>query len=219
MNIYLDRFDQEMRRRGIRIVRYADDLLLFAETHSKAAEYGRIATGILENDLRLRVNREKTHQTSAWKGAPYLGFIIRERTVSIHPDKVNSFKERVREMTPRNHGLNVAGLVKVLNRYLRGWANYFRVANCKKVFGELAEWIRRRVRMKKMREWKVWKKLHKALRGRGYKGAYKKISMKRWRNSASPLVNMALPNSWFDELGLIDLGAYKVGILSQYYEV
>jgi RNA-directed DNA polymerase len=219
MNIYLDSFDQEMKQKGIRIVRYADDLLLFAETYSKASEYGRMATEILEKDLKLRVNKEKTHQTSAEQGVPYLGFIIREKTVGIHPDKVKSFKDRVREMTPRNHGTNVEGMVKCLNRYLRGWANYFCVANCNKVFSRLTEWIRRRLRMKKMREWKSWKKLHKALRRRGYKGVYKKISMKRWRNSSSPLVNMALPNNWFKELGLIDMGAYKVGILSQYYEV
>jgi RNA-directed DNA polymerase len=72
--------------------------------------------------------------------------------------------------------------------------------------------------MKQMREWKSYKQLHKALRRRGYKGEFKKISMRKWRNSASPLINTALPNNWFNELGLIDLSTYNTGLLPLYYE-
>jgi len=72
--------------------------------------------------------------------------------------------------------------------------------------------------MKKLREWKSWKGLHKQLRRHGYRGDFKRISMFRWRNSASPLVNMALPNRWVTELGLLDLTHVQSGILSQYYE-
>ncbi|MDQ7790865.1 MAG: group II intron maturase-specific domain-containing protein [Clostridia bacterium] len=75
--------------------------------------------------------------------------------------------------------MNVEEMVKRLNPVLRGWANYFKVADCKKLFVELMKWIRRRLRM----------------------------------NSASPLISMALPNSWFAELELIDLASYNVGIL------
>jgi RNA-directed DNA polymerase len=217
-NIYLDRFDQEMKRRGIRIVRYADDILIFARTHREARKYQKLATEILENELKLVVNKEKTHLTSVNEGVAYLGFIIRTKYVSIHPKKIKSFKDRIRQLTPRNHGINVEEMVKRLNPVLRGWANYFRVANCKKLFAQLMEWIRRRLRMKQMKEWKSWKPLHKALRRRGYKGEFRKISVTRWRNSASPLVNMALPNSWFNEIGLIDIASYNVGILHHFYE-
>lgn len=217
-NIYLDRFDQEMKRRGIRIVRYADDILIFARTHREARKYQKLATEILENELKLVVNKEKTHLTSVNEGVAYLGFIIKTRYVSIHPKKIKSFKDRIRQLTPRNHGINVEEMVKRLNPVLRGWANYFRVANCKKLFAQLMEWIRRRLRMKQMKEWKSWKPLHKALRRRGYKGQFRKISVTRWRNSASPLVNMALPNSWFDEIGLIDIASYNVGILHHFCE-
>ena len=216
-NIYLDRFDQAMKEKGIRIVRYADDILIFAKTPRQAERYQQIATGILEGELKLTVNKEKTHLTSVRKGVAYLGFIIWPKVISIHPKKVKSFKDKVRELTPRNHGINVEEMVARLNPVMRGWVNYFRVANCKGLLEELMGWIRRRLRMKKMREWKSWKQLHKALRRRDYKGEYEKISMTRWRNSASPLINMALPNSWFDELGLIDLTKYSVGVLHQFY--
>ena len=217
-NIYLDRFDQAMKEKGIRIVRYADDILIFARTYKQARQYQEIATTILEEELKLVVNQDKTHLTSVYQGVSYLGFVIRPKYVSIHPKKVRSFKERIKQLTPRNHGMNLKRMIKRLNPLLRGWANYFRVANCKMLFGELMEWIRRRLRMKQMKEWKSWKQLHKALRRRGYRGDFLKISMTRWRNSASPLIHMALPNSWFDEMGLINLASYKVGILHHFYE-
>jgi RNA-directed DNA polymerase len=215
-NIYLDEFDQEMRRRNIRIVRYADDILLFARTYQEAKQYQQIATSFLEENLKLVVNKEKTHLTNNQKGVPYLGFVIYAKYLSINPKKLKAIKETIRKMTPRNHGMNVAEMVKRLNPILRGWANYFRVANCQEHFKKLMGWIRRRLRMKKMKEWKTWKALHKALRRRGYKGTFEKISMTTWRNSASPLISMALPNAWFDELGLINLEKYKVGILCNY---
>ncbi len=69
-----------------------------------------------------------------------------------------------------------------------------------------------------MREWKTWRGLHKALRRRDYSGEFLRISMRTWRNSASPLVNMTFPQAWFDEIGLIDLTKYEVGILHLFHE-
>ena len=217
-NIYLDYFDQKMKAKGIRIVRYADDILIFAKSHREARKYLQLAISILEDEMRLTVNQDKTHITSVDKGVAYLGFIIRPHTVSIHPKKVMALKNKIKEITPRNHGMNVEQMIKRLNPVLRGWINYYRIANCKGLLAELMGWIRRRLRMKQMREWKSYKQLHKALRRRGYKGEFKKISMTRWRNSASPLLSLALPNSWFDEMGLVNLESYKTGILSVYYE-
>lgn len=152
------------------------------------------------------------------QGVSYLGFVIYPRYVAINPKKIKAFKDRIRQLTPRNHGMNVEAMVEQLNPVLRGWANYFRVASCKGVFRELMMWIRRRLRMKQMREWKSWKPLRKALHRRNYHGGFEKISMLKWRNSASPLINMALPNSWLDGLGLVNLDSFNVGILRRFYE-
>lgn len=217
-NIYLDYFDQKMKANGIRIVRYADDILIFAESYRGAVKHLQLATTILEGELKLTVNKEKTHLTSVDKGVAYLGFVIWPKAVSIQPKKITTFKDKIRKMTPRNHGMNIEKMVKRLNPVLRGWASYYQIANCKKVFTKLMGWIRRRLRMKQMREWKSFRQLHKALRRRGYKGEFQKISMTTWRNSASPLLGRALPNSWFDDNGLINLETYKTGILSFYFE-
>lgn len=216
-NIYLDEFDQAMKAKGIRIVRYADDILIFAYTERQAKRYKEIATQILEEELLLTVNRQKTHLTTLGQGVAFLGVVIYNRYIAIHPKRIQRFKDKVRTITRRQGRWNVQDSIPVLNRFLQGWINYFRIANCKSFLRETMGWIRRRLRMKKMREWKSWKALHRALRQRGHRGAFEKISMTHWRNSASPLLSLALPNAWFTEHGLVDLETYVVGGLSQYY--
>ncbi|WP_282432081.1 group II intron maturase-specific domain-containing protein, partial [Thermincola ferriacetica] len=67
----------------------------------------------------------------------YLRFVIYSKSVSISPKKLKNFRDKIRKMTPRNHGLSVKEMVEKLNPVLRGWANYFRIANCRTVFAEL----------------------------------------------------------------------------------
>ena len=217
-NIYLDYFDKKMMANNIRIVRYADDILVFAKTKAEAGKYKAFAMRILENELKLRVNKDKTHITSITEGVAFLGFIIRGKYIFIHPKRIKRLKDKIRKITPRNSGRNVEIMIKELNPILRGWANYFKIANCKRTYADIMGWLRRRLRMKKMKEWKSWRALHKQLRRMGYKGDFEKISMTRWRNSASLLISMALPNKWFDELKLFDISKLQVGILYCYYE-
>lgn len=217
-NIYLDDFDQKMKAKGIRIVRYADDILIFAKSAKQARKNLQMAKHILEDELKLTINQKKTTITNVEKGVAYLGVIIWENKVTINPKRIKRFKDKIRELTPRNHAMNLAAMIKQLNRVLKGWADYFRMADCEREFKALMGWIRRRLRMKQMREWKSWKALSKALRRNGYRRNSRKISMKRWRNASCQLIHQAIPNKWFDEEGLIDLGTYKTGILSHYYE-
>ncbi len=218
-NIYLDEFDQKMKALNIRIVRYADDILVFATSKRQAEKFQAIAMHTLEQDLGLKVNQGKTHLTCLTQGVSYLGFVIYPSYIGVSPKRIKKFKDKVRSLTPRNHGKNVEQQIVELNRFLRGWINYFRLANIKKFLGNTMSWIRRRLRMKQMREWKSWKGLHKQLRRQGYKGDFEKISMVRWRNSSTVPVHLALPNVWFEREGLIDLTKYEVGIVSQFYEL
>ena len=94
-NIYLDRFDQEMKARNIRIVRYADDILIFARTKQEAGRYQQIATRILEGELKLTVNAKKTHIASVQEEVAYLGFVIDPRYVVISGKKIKAFKDRI----------------------------------------------------------------------------------------------------------------------------
>jgi hypothetical protein len=98
---------------------------------------------------------------------------------------------------------------------LRGFANYFRMANCRGLFSELASWIRRRLRAKQLALWKRPSRLHRRLRQLGYQGEFLKIRMASWRNSRSHLASWSMPNGWFRELGLFELTAVDTGVLPQ----
>ena len=161
-----------MKSLSIRIVRYADDILIFARTRSEGGHYRAMATKYLEGVLHLRVNEVKTHLTDKWQGVAFLGFILTSRGVRINPKSVKKFKTKVRQLTPRNSGRNLLMQIADLNMLLRGFANYFRIGLVQSLFREMMSWIRRRLRMKKMREWKSWKGLHKQLRRMGYKGSF-----------------------------------------------
>jgi len=208
-NIYLDAFDQEMKSRGHRIVRYADDILILTRSKSAAENALKQASRYLEEELKLTVNPQKTEVVNSRDGVKFLGMVIHTGYTRIREKKVCGFKEKVRKITRRNSPVNLEKVIKDLNPVLRGFANYFKAANCKEVFRELAQWIRRRLRAKKLSLWKKPKRLHRRLRQLGYKGGFDKIKMSSWRNSASPLANFAISNDYLRELGLFDFGRVR----------
>jgi RNA-directed DNA polymerase len=211
-NVYLDHFDQFMKSRKHRIVRYADDILILSQSRSGALNAQKRATLVLEKELKLTVNRQKSHIVHSDEGVKFLGVVIYTTHTLVQEDKIRRFKKRVKEITRKNSPVNLEKVVKDLNPVCRGFANYFRIANCNKRFHELAQWIRRRLRAKQMALWKKPKRLHRRLRQLGYTGSFESIKMSSWRNSACRFANMALPNRCFLELGLYDLGSVRTGI-------
>ena len=126
--------------------------------------------------------------------------------------KLKSFKFKVKQITKRNTDSNLAKVIGKLNGLLRGFVNFFRVANCKRELVKLMGWVRRRLRCIQLRQWKKPSKLHRVLKQRGYKPPFKLIKMQSWRNSCSPLASHAMPNSWFhNELKLVDMSLVKTG--------
>jgi len=210
-NIYLDAFDQEMKRRHHRIVRYADDILILCCSRTAADNALVKATQILEETLKLTVNRKKTHIAHSREGIKFLGVEIGSQYTRIQEKKLKGFKQRVKQLTKRNGGRNLMSVLKQLNPVIRGFANYFRIANCKSIFRELAEWIRRRLRGVQLKLWKKATKLHRRLKQLNYKPPFDFINMNSWRNAGSPLANYAMPNKWFEEVGLYSISSVKMG--------
>jgi RNA-directed DNA polymerase len=212
-NIYLDAFDQEMKRRNHRLVRYADDILILCCSQSAAENALKSATQILEEDLKLTVNRDKTHIAHSDDGVKFLGVEIGSRYTRVQDKKLQGFKRKVKQLTKRNGGKNLAAVIAQLNPVLRGFANYFSIANCHWDFKSLSAWIRRRLRAIQLKLWKVPARLHRRLKQLGRKPPFKFIKMNSWRNSVSPLSSFAMPNQWFDELGLYSMAETKTGWL------
>lgn len=218
-NIYLDGFDQAMRGRGHRIVRYADDILILCRSRAGAQNALAQATKILEGTLKLTVNQSKSHIAHSDEGVKFLGVEIGSQYTHIQPKKLAMFKAKLKQMTKRNSGKPLVDIIKALNPLLRGFSQYFRIANAKRQFKTLAAWVRRRLRSIQLRLWKTPSRLHRRLRQLGYKRPLKWISMTRWRNSICPIANYAMPNTWFDELGLVRFEDMKTGyVFSRYAE-
>jgi hypothetical protein len=111
--------------------------------------------------------------------------------------------------------VNLEQVIAELNPVLRGWANYFRMANCKTLLGELASWIRRRLRSKQLSLWKKPSRLIRRLHQLGYQGDFPKMRMRSWRSSRSHYASWSMPDKWLAELGLYDLAAVPTGVLPE----
>lgn len=208
-NVYLDAFDQFMMSRGHRIVRYADDILILSLSKKGAENALQQASRYLEEELLLTINRDKTHICPSWNGVKFLGVSIHSGYTRIQQEKIKGFKA----MTRRNSPVNLAKVIHDLNPVLRGFANYFRIANCSRTLQMLSAWLRRRLRAIQLKLWKKPQRLHRRLRQLGYKGEFDAIRMNSWANAASPLSHYALPNKYLHgELGLFDLSAVATGI-------
>ena len=212
-NIYLNEFDQFMKGRNYRIVRYADDILILCESRRSAEHAQAVATKFLEETLKLKINTEKTHITHCSEGVKFLGVEIFCNYTKVQDGKVEAFKKEVKRLTKKNQGMNLKMVIARINPLLRGFANYFRIANCTGMFRSLMQWIRRRLRAIQLKLWKKPEKLHRRLRQAGYTGTFMKIKMTAWRNSACWQAHSAMSTKWFDDLGLFNLGTVATGFV------
>lgn len=214
-NVYLDAFDQQMKARGHRIVRYADDILILTGSKGAAHNALKVARGILEGELLLTVNEQKSCIVHSSRGVKFLSVVIHSGYTRIRDEKVRMFKDKVRGITRRNSPVNLEKVISDLNPVIRGFANYFRIANCQRQFRELDQWIRRRLRAKQLTLWKKPQRLHRRLRQLGYQGEFQAIRMSAWRSAASTLAHVAIPTSYLREVGLFEMGRVKTGVLPQ----
>ncbi|OED44403.1 hypothetical protein AB833_01675 [Chromatiales bacterium (ex Bugula neritina AB1)] len=187
----------------------ATRLLILCCSKTAAENALQMATEILEQDLNLTVNRNKTHIAQSDSGVKFLGVEILTAYTRIQTKKLKALKGKIKQITRRSSWTNLAGVIRQLNPVIRGFANYFRIANCSRELKRLMGWIRRRLRGIQLKQWKKPAKLHRRLKQLGYKPPFKHIKMRSWRNAANPLAHYVMPNSWFNVLKLVNLEEVK----------
>ena len=171
-NIMLNELDNELERRGIRFVRYADDIMLFARCKRSAARIMAHILPFIENKLKLRVNKEKTKV--AYIGhVKFLGYGFypskgSKIKLKVHKKSVEKMKERVREITSRSRGISYETLKLELKQYVRGWVNYFKQADMRMLLVSTDAWLRRRLRMFIWKRCKKVKTRYRLLKQLGY---------------------------------------------------
>ncbi|MHB8410248.1 MAG: group II intron maturase-specific domain-containing protein [Acidiferrobacterales bacterium] len=207
-NIVLDEFDRELEHRGLRFVRYADDCNIYVRSRRAGERVMASVTRFITLKLKLKVNQTKSAVARPWE-RKFLGFSFtshRKPRWRIAPQAVARFKERVRELTRRTRGVSIERMAKDLTRYLRGWLGYFSKCETPAVLRSLEEWIRRRLRSAIWKQWRRGKVRYAELRKRGVRVelAAKTAGCAHgpWRLAQSPALTIALPNTYFDSLGI-----------------
>lgn len=157
-NIMLDDLDRELDGRGLRFVRYADDIRVFVRSKRAAGRVLEGVTDVVEGRLKLRVNREKSSVQPASR-AVLLGFGFFFVTggkvkVRVAPKAIARLKTRLRELTRRTWGVSMGYRINTLNRFVRGWMGYFRIADTPRVLRDLDQWFYRRMRQICWKQWK-----------------------------------------------------------------
>lgn len=160
-NVYLNEFDQEMGRRGVPVVRYADDIVVLARSKRAAERLLESSRRCLEGKLKLRMNREKSRTVSVFaiRNFKFLGFALGRGKdgvyIRAHAKSLKKAKQKLKELTSRSQGRNVRVVMNNVKKFIRGWLGYFWIASMKTTMQRWDEWLRRRFRMY---IWKQWKK-------------------------------------------------------------
>lgn len=158
-NVMLNELDKELERRGHRFVRYADDAIIFCKSRKSAQRTLEKIIPFIEGKLFLKVNRAKTTVTHVSK-IKYLGYAFYRYKgkcrLRVHPKSVAKMKDKLREITRRSNGWGNDYRRKRLSEYVRGWINYYALADMKGLLEETDEWLRRKIRTI---YWKQWKKV------------------------------------------------------------
>jgi RNA-directed DNA polymerase len=211
-NILLDELDKELERRGHKFCRYADDSNIYVQSRSAGERVMKSISRFLERRLRLQVNAEKSAVARPWE-RKFLGYSLtwhREARLRIAASSVQRLKAKLREIFRRGRGRNLGKLIEAeLTPLLRGWMNYFRLAEVKGIFEELDGWIRRKLRCLIWRQWKRTLARAKGLMQRGLKEpqAWESATNRHgpWWNAGASHMHAAFPKSYFDRYGLLSL--------------
>ena len=158
-NIILNELDKELTRRGHRFVRYADDCMIFCKSRKSAERTLNNIVPYIEGKLFLKVNRTKTCVAHISK-VKYLGYSFYRYKGTcrfrVHPKSVIKMKNKIRELTDRHNGWGNEYRALKLTQFIRGWVNYFGMADMKRLLQSNDEWLRHRIRAI---YWKQWKKV------------------------------------------------------------
>ena len=207
-NVLLDEVDRELERRGHCFARYADDCNVYVRSQ-RAGDRVMALLRRLYGKLRLTVNETKSAVARVF-GRKFLGYSLWvakggeiKRRVADNP--MATFKQRVRQLTRRSGGRSMAEVAERLRPYLLGWKAYFRLAQTPRVWRELDEWLRHRLRAIQLKHWKRGTTMYRELKALGASDAdaHRIAANSRcwWCNSAKRL-NRAMPIAYFDRLGV-----------------
>lgn len=209
-NIMLNELDKELEKRGLRFVRYADDCLIMVKSEKAANRVMTTITNYIENKLGLIVNAEKS-KVARPNEIKYLGFGFYNKKGTWRPKphlkSIQKFESKLKDITSRSNAMSINDKIVKLNQVIRGWINYFKIADMKSLMTHVSEHLRHRLRMC---IWKYWKKpmtKYKALRKLGISeyNAYMVANTRRgyYWVASTVILHIAISNKRLKEKGLV----------------
>ena len=170
-NIMLNELDKELEARGLKFVRYADDCIILVKSEKAANRVLTSITKFIEKKLGLKVNAEKSKVTRPTK-TKYLGFSFWKSPKGQWKPKphLKSYQKlirRLKQLTDRSWSISLDNRIKKINYVVRGWINYFRIANMRQKIIEIDKHLRTRIRVVIWKQWKKTLRRYKALRQLG----------------------------------------------------
>lgn len=216
-NVMLNELDRELERRGHRFVRFADDAIIFCKSRKSAERTMENIIPFIEDKLFLKVNRAKTKISHVSK-IKYLGYAFYRNKgkcrFRVHPKSVQKMKDRIRELTRRNNGWSNEYRRQRLAEYVRGWINYYSMADMKGLMTETDEWLRRKIRTIYWKQWKRVRTRYRNLRAlklpewQVHKLANSRVGY--WR--MGQVLSCALTNKIIAQLGYISMLDYYLKV-------
>jgi hypothetical protein len=216
-NVVLDELDEELERRGHRFVRYADDCNIYIRSERAGQRVMASVTRFIEKRLRLKVNHDKS-AVARPEDRHFVGFRLwcepEDGNVEVLLSKRSKTRidEKIRELTPRNWGNSLRACIRGINTYTQGWLGFFGIctAEVERTLSGLDAHIRRRLRAIQLKHWKCKRTIARRLIGLGVKRttAWRRVYEGRkslWALSHDPVVDKALRNAFFANLGLISI--------------
>ena len=166
-NIMLNELDKELEARGLNFVRYADDCIILVRSEKAANRVLSSITKYIEKKLGLKVNVEKSKVTRPTQ-TKYLGFSFwatkgGKWKPKPHIKSYQKLKRKLKQLTKRSWSISLDERIEKINYLIRGWVNYFRIANMKNKITEIDEHLRTRLRVIIWKQWKIPKRRIKAL--------------------------------------------------------
>ena len=216
-NVMLNELDRELESRGHRFVRFADDAIIFCKSRRSAERTMENIIPFIEDKLFLKVNRAKTKISHVSK-IKYLGYAFYRNKgkcrFRVHPKSVQKMRDRIRELTRKNNGWNNEHRRQRLAEYVRGWINYYSMADMKGLMTETDEWLRRKIRTIYWKQWKRVRTRYRNLRAlklpewQVHKLANSRVGY--WR--MGQVLSCALTNKVIARLGYISMLDYYLKI-------
>lgn len=205
-NIYLDPLDKELEQRGLSFVRYADDVAIFVSSPRAAERVKASVIAWIEKHLKVEVNRDKSGSGPS-DGSALLGFrLYSDGRIGVAPKAVERMKDKVRELWEARQGLTSEQLRDQWRRYIRGWWNYFALADWRREVEDLTGWIRRHMRKCFWLRWHHPRGRLNALRRLGVRGralGHAYSARGAWAMARHATLQQALKNATLQRYGFI----------------